>query len=122
MSIECVSAITLATRDMPRAVRFYQTLGFHLTYGGADAPFTSFQAGTGYLNLVARPANRRWPWWGRVIFYVSDVDALYKHAVACGLRPPTPPRDGEWGERYFHLTDPDGHEISFARPLGDRMR
>ena len=29
----------------------------------------------------------------------------------------TTPRDAEWGERYFHLTDPDGHELSFARPL-----
>jgi uncharacterized glyoxalase superfamily protein PhnB len=22
------------------------------------------------------------------------------------------PRDAEWGERFFHLTDPDGHELS----------
>jgi hypothetical protein len=21
------------------------------------------------------------------------------------------------GERFFHITDPDGHELSFARPL-----
>ena len=119
MSIECVSAITLATHDMSRAVRFYQTLGFPVIYGGTDAPFTSFQAGTGYLNLVAQPANRQWSWWGRVIFYVSDVDAFYEHAVASELRPDMPPRDGEWGERYFHLTDPDGHEISFAKPLSD---
>ena len=119
MSIECVSAITLATHDMLRAVQFYRTLGFNVIYGGEDAPFTSFQAGTGYLNLVSQPANRQWSWWGRVIFYVSDVDALYEHAVACELRPNTPPRDGEWGERYFHLTDPDGHEISFAKPLSD---
>jgi uncharacterized glyoxalase superfamily protein PhnB len=27
------------------------------------------------------------------------------------------PRDAEWGERFFHLTDPDGHELSFAWPL-----
>jgi len=27
------------------------------------------------------------------------------------------PHDGEWGERFFHLIDPDGHELSFARPL-----
>ncbi len=119
MSIECVSAITLATHDMLRAVQFYRTLGFPVIYGGADAPFTSFQAGTGYLNLVAQPANRQWSWWGRVIFYVSDVDALYEHALACDLRLDTPPHDGEWGERYFHLTDPDGHEISFAKPLSD---
>jgi uncharacterized glyoxalase superfamily protein PhnB len=28
-----------------------------------------------------------------------------------------PPRDAQWGERFFHVTDPDGHEISFAWPL-----
>jgi uncharacterized glyoxalase superfamily protein PhnB len=27
------------------------------------------------------------------------------------------PHDAEWGERYFHVTDPDGHELSFAWPL-----
>ena len=25
--------------------------------------------------------------------------------------------DAEWGERNFHLLDPDGHELSFATPL-----
>jgi uncharacterized glyoxalase superfamily protein PhnB len=52
-----------------------------------------------------------------VIFYVSDVDALYAKARALGLKPDTMPRDAEWGERFFHITDPDGHELSFARPL-----
>ena len=33
MTIECISAITLATHDMPRAVRFYRTLGFEVIYG-----------------------------------------------------------------------------------------
>jgi uncharacterized glyoxalase superfamily protein PhnB len=70
-----------------------------------------------YLNLVAQPAERRWSWWGRVIFYVADVDALYERALAAGYQPTTAPRDAEWGERFFHLMDPDGHELSFARPL-----
>ena len=35
-----------------------------------------------------------------------------------GWPPKRPPRDAEWGERYFHITDPDGHELSFARPVG----
>jgi uncharacterized glyoxalase superfamily protein PhnB len=30
---------------------------------------------------------------------------------------PEPPRDGSWGERYFHIKDPDGHELSFAELL-----
>jgi uncharacterized glyoxalase superfamily protein PhnB len=52
-----------------------------------------------------------------VIFHVSDVDALHARAVESGIRPDTAPRDAAWGERFFHLTDPDGHELSFARPL-----
>lgn len=112
-----ISAVTLATHDMARAVRFYRALGFPLRYGGEEATFTSFSVGPCYVNLIAHPPERRWSWWGRVIFYVTDVDALYARAVALGLRPDTVPCDAEWGERYFHLTDPDGHELSFAKPL-----
>jgi catechol 2,3-dioxygenase-like lactoylglutathione lyase family enzyme len=114
--IESLSAVTLATHDMRRAVRFYRTLGFESVLGGEDAVFTSFRAGRNFLNLIAQPAARRWSWWGRVIFYESDVDALYARLVAAGYRPDTTPRDAEWGERFFHLTDPDGHELSFAWP------
>jgi len=115
--IEAISAITLATHDMRRAVRFYASLGFDIRHGGEASSFTSLAAGPGYLNLIAQPDQVRWSWWGRVIFYVDDVDALYRRALAAGYRPSTEPRDAEWGERYFHLTDPDGHELSFARPL-----
>jgi catechol 2,3-dioxygenase-like lactoylglutathione lyase family enzyme len=115
-----LSAVTLATHDMRRAVPFYRGLGFELLYGGEAATFTSFRAGAGYLNLIAQPAERRWSWWGRVIFYESDVDGLYARLVATGYRPQAAPRDAEWGERFFHITDPDGHELSFAWPLEER--
>ena len=104
--IESLSAITLATGDMRQAVRFYQALGFPLKFGGT------------YLNLIADP---RAPvsWWGRVILYVSDVDAVYRKALAAGFEPSLEPSDAPWGERYFHISDPDGHELSFAKPLRD---
>jgi catechol 2,3-dioxygenase-like lactoylglutathione lyase family enzyme len=116
--LEGISAVTLATHDMARAVRFYQALGFTLCHGGAGDSFTSLQAGACFLNLLSQPAGRSWSWWGRVIFRVADVDALYRRALAAGLRPEGALRDAPWGERYFHLTDPDGHELSFAQPLG----
>ena len=115
--IEGISAVTLGTHEMPRAVRFYRALGFEVLHGGEGSPFTSFRAGTSYLNLIVQPAERRWSWWGRVIFYVTDVDVLYERALGAGYEPATVPRDAEWGERFFHLVDPDGHELSFARPL-----
>jgi hypothetical protein len=101
-----ISAITLATHDMRRAVSFYRLLGFAMLYGGETATFTSFKAGETFLNLILQPAERCWSWWGRVIFYDSDVDGLYARLVEAGRRPDTAPRDGEWGERFFHLTDP----------------
>src|SRR5262245_38914683 len=76
--IESISAITLATHDMPRAVRFYRMLGFEVIYGGDEAAFTSFRAGTSYLNLIAQPAERTWSWWGRVV---------PRQRSRCSLRP-----------------------------------
>jgi catechol 2,3-dioxygenase-like lactoylglutathione lyase family enzyme len=107
---------------MAQAVRFYRSLGFPLLYGGEEADFTSFVMGSSYLNLIFQPDTRRLLWWGRVIFHVSDVDALHERAVALGLKPEAKPRDAQWGERYFHITDPDGHELSFARPLETAAR
>ena len=116
-TIDSISAITLATHDMGRALRFYLALGFPLRYGGEGASFSSLSAGNACLNLTTEGSERDWSWWGRVIFYVSDVDALHRAALQRGLRPDTEPRDATWGERYFHITDPDGHELSFAQPL-----
>lgn len=120
VAIESLSAVTLATRDMARSVRFYLAAGFLLRYGGPDASFTSFEAGRSYLNLVLDTSSPNWGWWGRAIFYVDDVDATYERIRAAGYTAEAPPRDAEWGERYFHVLDPDGHEISFARPLRRR--
>jgi len=55
--------------------------------------------------------------WGRVILWVDDVDAMYERVRCAGGSPDAPPSDATWGERYFHVRDPDGHELSFARPL-----
>lgn len=116
--VQSISAVTLATADMAKAVGFYLALGFRLLYGGPDAEFTSFRAGPGYLNLQLDPSvDRPQSVWGRVIFWVDDVDSMHERALATGFVPETSPADAPWGERYFHIRDPDGHELSFARPL-----
>ncbi len=117
MTIHSISAITLATHDMARAVRFYRALGFELTHGGEADAFTTLRAGASHVNLIAQPAEREWSWWGRVIFYHADLDGLYAAILAAGYTPSFAPRDADWGERFFHITDPDGHELSFAWPL-----
>lgn len=117
--IRSISAVTFATSDMARAVRFYEALGFSMAYGGETGAFTSFRVGKGSLNLARAAAHPPSMGRVRVIFHVDDVDAMYAHVLARGLTPETTPRDAVWGERYFHLTDPDGHTLSFARPLRD---
>ena len=119
--VERISAVTLLTGDMGAAVAFYLALGFHLLYGGPADAFTSFRVGDGYLNLQRDTARRAGSLlWGRVVFWVDDVDAMYRRARAAGLSPETSPSDAPWGERYFHIRDPDGHELSFARLLASR--
>jgi catechol 2,3-dioxygenase-like lactoylglutathione lyase family enzyme len=116
--VESLSAVTLVTADMAAAVGFYRALGFVLLYGGEGEPFTSFRAGPGFLNLqldAAHPPGG--PVWGRAIFWVDDVDAMHQRALDAGFTPMMAPSDAPWGERYFHIHDPDGHELSFARPL-----
>jgi catechol 2,3-dioxygenase-like lactoylglutathione lyase family enzyme len=120
--VERISAVTLATPDMARSVGFYRALGFTLVSGGATAAFSTFRAGDGFLNVQLddrrpREVPRDEPVWGRVIFWVDDVDAMYQRVVAAGFEPEAAPADASWGERYFHLRDPDGNELSFARPL-----
>lgn len=115
-----ISAITLATHDMARAVGFYRAMGLSLHHGGETASFTSFALGRGHLNLIAAEPGQAWAWWGRVILYVGDVDAFHRRAVERGLHPQAPPANAPWGERFFHITDPDGHELSFAHPLHDQ--
>jgi len=116
--VESISALTLLTADMGQAVGFYRALGFHLLYGGEEAAFTSFRVGAGYLNLQLDVGDSPGPGvWGRVVFWVDDVDAMYERALTAGFHPDTSPADAPWGERYFHLHDPSGHELSFARPL-----
>jgi catechol 2,3-dioxygenase-like lactoylglutathione lyase family enzyme len=119
--IPSISAVTLMVSDMGRSVRFYRSLGFELSQVGPGTRFTTMGIGNQYLNLMASTDTGPWTGWGRVILHVRDVDAIYEVAVAVGLQPEAPPRDAEWGERYFHLLDPDGHEISFAQPLHESL-
>ena len=113
--VEHISAVTFAVRDMARSVAFYRQRGFTIVRGGEDASFTSFRFGEAFVNLAAVSTNKG-PWWGRVIFRVTEVDAYHQTLAAAGLQTDTP-TDGPWGERFFHISDPDGHELSFAEPL-----
>lgn len=120
-----LNAVTLRTANMAASVAFYRTLGCTVVFGGADAGFTSlaiddFAPGSGhtFINLTterngAEPAG----FWGRFIIFVDDPDAHYRRLIEAGHSPLMAPSNAPWRERYFHVLDPDGHEVSLARPL-----
>jgi len=113
-----INAVTLVTADMGASHAFYRALGFECVVGGADTPFITYRAGDGFLNVQLDRVHAPIPGiWGRVVFWVDDVDAMYERARTHGYEPEMAPADAAWGERYFHLRDPDGHELSFARPI-----
>jgi catechol 2,3-dioxygenase-like lactoylglutathione lyase family enzyme len=117
--VESISAITLVTADMAASVAFYGVLGSEVVFGGVEASFTTLKLNDGqFLNLQLDamwvPAERVW---GRFILWVDNVDSVYDAFVASGFAPLMAPSDAVWGERYFHILDPAGHEVSIARQL-----
>jgi catechol 2,3-dioxygenase-like lactoylglutathione lyase family enzyme len=117
MNVERISAITIKVNDMAKSVHFYnKLLGLKIFYGGEKAYFSSLQtpgAKDPILNLAQGQVTRDW---GRIIFHVEDVDKFWTYLKEKEFNPDRP-RDATWGERYFHLQDPDGHELSLAQPI-----
>uniref|UniRef100_A0A7S2KRL5 VOC domain-containing protein n=1 Tax=Zooxanthella nutricula TaxID=1333877 RepID=A0A7S2KRL5_9DINO len=125
-----INAVSFATSSMAESYKFYTKLGLACTYGGPSAEFTTFGSAGGpsggdnsfHVNVFAssdfkRPTRGVWNKWGRAIFYVDNVDVVYNVVVGNGLIPEAAPADASWGERYFQILDPMGHELTVAKPL-----
>ena len=126
MKVSKISAVTLLVSDMKRSVEFYSKIpNFKMVYGGPDAQFTSFlidDAVKSYLNLKLGKTHSTD--FGRIIFYTDDVDGLFAYmqddkTVSELGKFESKPQDATWGERFFHMLDPDGYKMSFATPLGN---
>ena len=126
MKVSKISAVTLLVSDMKMSVNFYSKIpNFKIVYGGPDAQFTSFlidDTVKSYLNLKLNETHSTD--FGRIIFYTDDVDGLFAYMqddkIVSELgKFESKPQDAIWGERFFHMLDPDGYKLSFATPLGN---
>ena len=126
MKVIKISAVTLLVSDMSKSVEFYSKIpNFKMVFGGHDKEFTSFlieDKTKSYLNLKLNEI--RSTDFGRIIFYVDNVDELFAYMqddqTISGLgKLESKPLDASWGERFFHVLDPDGYKLSFATPIGD---
>lgn len=112
-----INAITLAVADMDRSLAFYRRVGMPIEFRAEDDSFTTLRHGGNYVNLQRDPAHCPPHIWGRVILWVPDPDEIHRRLTDAGYPTESDPADASWGERYFHVRDPDGHELSFARRL-----
>ena len=90
-TIEKISAVTFRVVNMTQSVGLYRdVLGMQLLDCREGTGFCSLSARdahTAILNLEhGKPATR----WGRLIFYVTDVDALWNHLKDRGFDPEIP--------------------------------
>lgn len=147
MKIYKISAVTLIVKNMKRSCRFYsQVPGFKLVYGGfPNDTFTTFEIGgegqhilkmclnleLAIFNNNHRPPHmaennkdRKRRHFGRIIFHTEDVDRLYSYfrgnkTVSNLIIFEKEPTNAPWGERYFHIREPDGYQLSFAEPIAN---
>lgn len=111
------SALTLATADAEEALAFWMLVGYRLTGRFEGDRFLTLQGADGSkLNLQLVPGYEGRPF-GRPVIHVHDVDALHAALARSGHATDGPPVDAIWGERVFHVIDPDGHEIAIATSL-----
>ena len=136
MKVHKISAITLVINDMNRSCKFYSKIpGFKLTYGGSPSDlFTSYEIGNSahYLNLELsktrhnnKERDKRTV--GKIILYTEDVDELYLYfkndkTISQLILFDNEPSNAPWGERYFHIHDPDGYLLSFAKTLNNQKQ
>ena len=119
-----VSVITLGVRDLPRARRFYEALGWETgVEPGDDVVF--FQAGEMVLALWDRAKLAEdscvedTPGWGGVTLALNfgsreEVDAATEEARAAGATIGREPAETFWGGYSSLFIDPEGHPWEVA--------
>ena len=119
-----VNLITLGVRDLPRARRFYEALGWR-TGAGPDDDVVFFPAGDMVLALWDRArlaedsAVQDAPGWGGVTLALNfasreEVDAVVEEARAAGATIGREPGETFWGGYSAVFVDPDGHPWEIA--------
>jgi uncharacterized protein len=123
-----VSLVTLGVRDLRRARRFYEALGW-TTRAGADDDVVFFGAGCLVValwdrgNLAEDSAVEDGGGWGGItlahnVRSPAEVDAVLEEAQAAGATIGRPGAETFWGGYSGVFLDPDGHAWEVAHNPG----
>jgi predicted lactoylglutathione lyase len=119
-----VSVITLGVRELPRARRFYEALGWE-TGAEPDDDVVFFQAGGMVLalwdraKLASDSCVKNALGWGGVTLALNlgsreEVDAVTEEARAAGATIGREPEETSWGGYSSVFLDPEGHPWEIA--------
>ncbi len=119
-----VSLITLGVRELPRARRFYEALGWE-TAAEPDDDVVFFQAGGMVLalwdraKLASDSCATDTSGWGGVTLALNlgsreEVDAVTEEARAAGATIGREPDETPWGGYSSLFLDPEGHPWEIA--------
>jgi hypothetical protein len=119
-----LSLVTLGVRDLPRARRFYEALGWS-TGAKPDDDVVFFQAGGMIVALWDRAkleedsgVTDTGGWGGITLAYntrsPAEVDAVIEEARAAGAKIAREPGENFWGGYTGIFIDPEGHPWEVA--------
>ncbi|MED4205601.1 VOC family protein [Neobacillus mesonae] len=128
-----LNLITLGTRDIVKAHKFYKDLGFDTSIRGTESdPFIIFFRNEGSkialhpIKELAKDINHNNPpkilngFPGITLAYnaksMEEVDEVIKKAAAAGATIQKEPKKTDWGGYGGYFTDPDGYywEVAYG--------
>ena len=120
--------VGIITKDMAKAIQFYETLGFSVASEASDDYVELKHDG---IRLSLNSAKMLSSIYGyepkiggdkiELAFLcdtVNDVDALYDKMTTAGYVGFKAPWDAFWGQRYAIIKDIDGHLLSLFANIG----
>jgi len=121
-----LSVVTLGVADLPRAVSFYEDLGWERA-SSSDEAISWFRTADSWLGLFPRdelaadaalPAEPVAPFGGVTLAICveseDEVTPVLEAAVAAGARMIKPATRADWGGVSGYFADPDGHPWEVA--------
>lgn len=121
-----VDYVILYVRDLERSISYYRDV-IGLPFKFSESGYAEFATeGTKFAlferarlpQLIGRDATEGEATM-EVAFLVEDVDREADRLRDAGVTVLSGPVDRPWGQRTFHLLDPDGHVVELAQELNN---
>jgi uncharacterized glyoxalase superfamily protein PhnB len=121
-----IAAVAVSATDLPRAIAFYELLGFTFPPVDADTEHVESEAGI-RLMIDTPPVLEQMygeaPRPGNIATFAlrfdtpDDVDRTAARVAEAGHQVVSQPWDAFWGQRYATVADPDGYRVDLFSPL-----